>query len=46
MNYENRDRQKKDSGIIVTWSILFVVAFILFFLFIDVVADIISHYKK
>lgn len=45
MNYENRNRQKRDSSVIITWSIVFGVAFILLFLLVDVIIDIVKHFK-
>lgn len=50
MNYENwendkREKQKIDSSVIITWSIVFGVAFILLFLLVDVIIDIVKHFK-
>lgn len=45
MNYENRNRQKRDSSVIITWCIVFGVAFILFFLLVDIIIDIVKHFN-
>jgi hypothetical protein len=41
---DNRERQQQDSMRIITWTIVFVISFILVMLFVQTCNDVLDHY--